>query len=97
MIGKYKYVQINAAKKRGDEIETSKKFTAGQNKQHKTDKNTAILDAETEELHHERFVNLTWHDLNIIPFKGYSLIGSGNPTGSSSEGMDSERFGNKNK
>lgn len=46
--------QINAAKKRGDEVETSKKFFAGQNKQHKGDKNTAVLDAETEELHHEK-------------------------------------------
>uniref|UniRef100_A0A914HID0 HTH cro/C1-type domain-containing protein n=1 Tax=Globodera rostochiensis TaxID=31243 RepID=A0A914HID0_GLORO len=45
---------INAAKKRGDEVETSKKFFAGANRQHKTDKNTAVLDAETEELHHER-------------------------------------------
>ena len=46
--------EINAAKKRGDDVETSKKFFAGQNKQHKTDKNTAVLDAETEELHHDR-------------------------------------------
>lgn len=32
--------EINAAKKRGDEIETNKKYAAGQNKQHKIDKNT---------------------------------------------------------
>ena len=47
-------VQVNAAKKRGDEVETQKKFFAGVNRQHKGDKNTATLDAETEELHHER-------------------------------------------
>nr|KAG5690908.1 hypothetical protein BaRGS_003399 [Batillaria attramentaria] len=37
----------------GAEVETSKKFTAGQNKQHSASKNTAKLDRETEELHHE--------------------------------------------
>uniref|UniRef100_A0A915MXQ1 Histone acetyltransferase n=3 Tax=Meloidogyne TaxID=189290 RepID=A0A915MXQ1_MELJA len=46
--------EINAAKKRGDAVDTNKKYFAGQNRQHKTDKNTAVLDAETEELHHER-------------------------------------------
>jgi len=44
---------INAAQRQGLTIETSKKFTAGQNKQHAGDKNTAKLDRETEELHHE--------------------------------------------
>ena len=44
---------INAAQRQGLEIETSKKFTAAQNKQHSTDKNTAKLDRETEELHHD--------------------------------------------
>jgi len=44
---------INAAQRQGLEIETSKKFTDGQNKQHTGDKNTAKLDRETEELHHE--------------------------------------------
>jgi putative transcription factor len=49
-----KYTQaINAAQRQGLEIETSKKFSAGQNKQHVGDKNTAKLDRETEELHHE--------------------------------------------
>ncbi|KAF7638424.1 HTH cro/C1-type domain-containing protein [Meloidogyne graminicola] len=46
--------KINAAKKRGDNVETTKKYFAGQNRQHNVDKNTATLDAETEELHHER-------------------------------------------
>jgi len=44
---------INAAQRQGLDIETSKKFSAGQNKQHSGDKNTAKLDRETEELHHE--------------------------------------------
>jgi len=44
---------INAAQRQGLEIETSKKFAAGQNKQHAAAKNTAKLDRETEELHHE--------------------------------------------
>ncbi|KAF4072977.1 endothelial differentiation-related factor 1 homolog [Ictalurus punctatus] len=45
---------INAAQRRGEEVETTKKWTAGQNKQHVVTKNTAKLDRETEELHHER-------------------------------------------
>lgn len=44
---------INAAQRSGTAIETSKKFSAGQNKQHAAAKNTAKLDRETEELHHE--------------------------------------------
>jgi len=44
---------INAAQRQGLEIETSKKFTAGQNKQHSAAKNVAKLDRETEELHHD--------------------------------------------
>lgn len=35
-------------------METSKKWAAGQNKQHSITKNTAKLDRETEELHHDR-------------------------------------------
>uniref|UniRef100_A0A915DDQ4 HTH cro/C1-type domain-containing protein n=1 Tax=Ditylenchus dipsaci TaxID=166011 RepID=A0A915DDQ4_9BILA len=50
--------EINAAQRRGDAIETNKKHLGGGNRQHKMDKNTAILDDETEELHHER-VSLT--------------------------------------
>jgi len=50
--------EINAAQRRGADIETNKKFSAGGNKQHKGDKNTKILDDETEELHHDR-VSLT--------------------------------------
>ena len=62
-------LKINAAKKRGDAVDTNKKYFAGQNRQHKTDKNTAVLDAETEELHHERSFKL------IIKFWGpYFLI-----------------------
>ncbi|XP_048114847.1 endothelial differentiation-related factor 1 homolog isoform X3 [Alosa pseudoharengus] len=45
---------ITAAQRRGEEVETSKKWAAGQNKQHLVTKNTAKLDRETEELHHER-------------------------------------------
>jgi putative transcription factor len=44
---------INAAQRQGLAIETSKKFTAGQNKQHEAAKNVTKLDRETEELHHE--------------------------------------------
>jgi len=44
---------VNQAQRQGLEVETSKKFTAGQNKQHSASKNTAKLDRETEELHHD--------------------------------------------
>ncbi|KAL3872497.1 hypothetical protein ACJMK2_040417 [Sinanodonta woodiana] len=46
--------ELNAAQRKGLEIETSKKFTGGQNKQHSASKNTAKLDRETEELHHDK-------------------------------------------
>ncbi|CAJ0940452.1 unnamed protein product [Ranitomeya imitator] len=45
---------VIAAQRRGDTLETSKKWSAGQNKQHVITKNTAKLDRETEELHHDR-------------------------------------------
>ncbi|XP_006898630.1 PREDICTED: endothelial differentiation-related factor 1-like isoform X1 [Elephantulus edwardii] len=45
---------ILAAQRRGEDFETSKKWAAGQNKQHSVTKNTAKLDRETEELHHNR-------------------------------------------
>ncbi|MED6294233.1 Endothelial differentiation- factor 1 [Characodon lateralis] len=45
---------ITAAQRRGEDVETSKKWSAGQNKQHLVTKNTAKLDRETEELHHDR-------------------------------------------
>ncbi|CAF0855565.1 unnamed protein product [Adineta steineri] len=45
---------INAAQRAGVAIDTSKKFAAGHNQQHQSAKNTAILDRETEELHHDR-------------------------------------------
>ncbi|KAL2100305.1 hypothetical protein ACEWY4_004699 [Coilia grayii] len=45
---------ITAAQRRGEEVETTKKWAAGQNKQHVVTKNTAKLDRETEELHHHR-------------------------------------------
>ncbi|XP_053084845.1 endothelial differentiation-related factor 1 homolog isoform X1 [Pangasianodon hypophthalmus] len=45
---------VTAAQRRGAEVETTKKWAAGQNKQHVVTKNTAKLDRETEELHHER-------------------------------------------
>ena len=35
-------------------METSKKWAAGQNKQHSITENTAKLDQETEELHHNQ-------------------------------------------
>ncbi|XP_041368052.1 endothelial differentiation-related factor 1-like [Gigantopelta aegis] len=44
---------ISAAKRQGLEIDTGKKFGGGGNKQHSSNKNTAVLDRETEELHHD--------------------------------------------
>uniref|UniRef100_T1J792 HTH cro/C1-type domain-containing protein n=1 Tax=Strigamia maritima TaxID=126957 RepID=T1J792_STRMM len=45
---------INAAQRQGVAIETTKKFNAATNKQHHTTLNTAKLDRETEELHHDK-------------------------------------------
>lgn len=45
---------IAAAQRAGIAIDTSKKFAAGNNKQHEGSKNAAALDRETEELHHDR-------------------------------------------
>jgi len=45
---------ITTAQRRGEDVETTKKWSAGQNKQHLVTKNTAKLDRETEELHHDR-------------------------------------------
>ncbi|UJR20608.1 hypothetical protein I4U23_023733 [Adineta vaga] len=45
---------IAAAQRAGVAIDTSKKYAAGNNKQHESAKNTAALDRETEELHHDR-------------------------------------------
>ncbi|GAA6094305.1 hypothetical protein Q7C36_010544 [Tachysurus vachellii] len=45
---------VITAQRRGEDVETTKKWAAGQNKQHVVTKNTAKLDRETEELHHER-------------------------------------------
>eukprot|EP00128_Syssomonas_multiformis_P013113 Colp12_sorted_trinity150504_noHs@977 len=45
---------IRTAMRTGQGVETTKKFTAGSNKQHTIDKDTAKLDRETEELSHER-------------------------------------------
>ncbi|XP_019745998.1 endothelial differentiation-related factor 1 homolog [Hippocampus comes] len=45
---------ITSAQRRGEDVETTKKWAAGQNKQHLVSKNTAKLDRETEELHHDR-------------------------------------------
>lgn len=44
---------INAAQRSGADVETTKKFDGGGNKQHSSSKNTAKLDRETEELHHD--------------------------------------------
>ncbi|XP_024274080.1 endothelial differentiation-related factor 1 isoform X1 [Oncorhynchus tshawytscha] len=45
---------VAAAQRRGEELDTTKKWAAGQNKQHVITKNTAKLDRETEELQHQR-------------------------------------------
>jgi putative transcription factor len=44
---------VNQAQRSGAPIETTKKFSGGRNAQHQTDKNTAILDRDFEELKHE--------------------------------------------
>ncbi|XP_023222349.1 endothelial differentiation-related factor 1 homolog isoform X1 [Centruroides sculpturatus] len=44
---------INAAQRQGLAIETTKKYNAATNKQHQTSMNTAKLDRETEQLHHD--------------------------------------------
>ncbi|XP_048775724.1 endothelial differentiation-related factor 1-like [Ostrea edulis] len=44
---------INSAQRQGLTVETSKKYDGGSNRQAKGDKNTAKLDRETEELHHD--------------------------------------------
>ncbi|XP_044246042.1 endothelial differentiation-related factor 1-like [Ursus arctos] len=51
---------ILAALGRGEDMETSKKWAAGQNKQHLTGKTTAKLDWETKELHHH------WVTLEVV-------------------------------
>ncbi|CAL8095606.1 unnamed protein product [Calicophoron daubneyi] len=44
---------FSAAQRRGDPIETHKRWSAGQNKQRTIDKNTAKLDEETEDFHND--------------------------------------------
>lgn len=44
---------VNAAMRDGKAVDTTKKFAAAQNKQSSAAKNTAKLDRETEELHHD--------------------------------------------
>ncbi|CAI8048872.1 Endothelial differentiation-related factor 1 [Geodia barretti] len=44
---------LNQAQRKGQGIETSKKFTAATNKQHSAAKDTAKLDRETEQLRHD--------------------------------------------
>ncbi|XP_025216071.1 endothelial differentiation-related factor 1 isoform X1 [Theropithecus gelada] len=79
---------ILAAQRRGEDVETSKKWAAGQNKQHSITKNTAKLDRETEELHHDRVTlevgkviqqgrqskGLTQKDLATVRLRRLSLL-----------------------
>ncbi|XP_046366922.1 endothelial differentiation-related factor 1 homolog [Haliotis rufescens] len=44
---------VNSAMRQGGDVDTQKKFSAGANKQSSANKNTAKLDRETDELHHE--------------------------------------------
>ncbi|KAI6181126.1 HTH cro/C1-type domain-containing protein [Aphelenchoides besseyi] len=46
--------ELNAAARQGIPLDTTKKYAAGSNRQHKSDKNTLRLDEETEVLHHDR-------------------------------------------
>jgi putative transcription factor len=45
---------VTTAQRRGEDVDTSKKFSAATNKQKTASKDTAKLDRETEELHHDR-------------------------------------------
>lgn len=45
---------VTSAQRHGAHIDTTQKFAAGSNRQHTTHKDTAKLDRETEELHHEK-------------------------------------------
>ncbi|CAJ0961896.1 unnamed protein product, partial [Mesorhabditis belari] len=45
---------VNAALRSGGPVDTQKKMMSGGNRQHTSNKNTARLDEETEELHHEK-------------------------------------------
>ncbi|EDO34641.1 predicted protein [Nematostella vectensis] len=45
---------VASAQRHGEGIDTSIKYGAGGNKQHSTNRDTAKLDRETEELHHEK-------------------------------------------
>lgn len=45
---------VNAAQRKGQEVDTTKKFAAATNKQKSAAKDTAKLDRETEELRHEK-------------------------------------------
>ncbi|CAJ0917928.1 unnamed protein product, partial [Mesorhabditis belari] len=45
---------INAALRSGGPVDTQKKIMAGGNRQHTSNKDTARLDEETEQLHHDR-------------------------------------------
>lgn len=44
---------VNAARRRGEAVATETKWGAASNKNHRMDHNTAVLDAETEELKHK--------------------------------------------
>jgi len=44
---------VNAAMRRGEDVETRTKYAAASNKRQVTSQNTAKLDRETEELHHQ--------------------------------------------
>ncbi|XP_064616210.1 endothelial differentiation-related factor 1 homolog [Liolophura sinensis] len=57
---------VIAAQRSGGEVETSKKWSAGQNKQHLASKDTAKLDRETEELHHSK----VGHDVGVLIQQG---------------------------
>lgn len=45
---------VNAARRRGDNVNTEQRYGAASNKQHQTSLNTLRLDEETEELKHDK-------------------------------------------
>ncbi|KAL9989510.1 hypothetical protein ACROYT_G004070 [Oculina patagonica] len=45
---------VASAQRHGGQVETTQKYGGGSNKQHSANKDSAKLDRETEELHHEK-------------------------------------------
>jgi len=57
---------VNSAMRSGVGVDSEKKFAGGQNKNATANKNTAKLDRETEELHHDHVS----HDVSVLIQQG---------------------------